>query len=187
MQKIMRPITSGAFLIILFVIACNVAINGSILPVQTSKALAAVQDNNDNVETVYLKFVSQALKESNANTSSGTSNNRSSVSSATQVPVAAKGPTISAKGYLVQQIRDHLYWVTDGSYNTMFLVTDKGVVAVDAPPTIGKNYLKAIAEVTNKPVTYVIYSHAHLDHIGAAGMFPRNATFIAQNFLACHL
>ena len=62
----------------------------------------------------------------------------------------------------------------------MFLVTDKGVVAVDAPPTIGKNYLKAIAEVTNKPVTYVIYSHAHLDHIGAAGMFPRNATFIAQ-------
>ena len=62
----------------------------------------------------------------------------------------------------------------------MFLVTNKGVVAVDAPPTIGKNYLKAIAEVTNKPVTYVIYSHAHLDHIGAAGMFPSNATFIAQ-------
>jgi glyoxylase-like metal-dependent hydrolase (beta-lactamase superfamily II) len=187
MQKIMRRITSGAFLIILFVIACNVAINGSILPVQTSKALAAVQDNNDNVETVYLKFVSQALKESNANTSSGTSNNRSSISSATQVPEAAKGPTISAKGYLVQQIRDHLYWVTDGSYNTMFLVTDKGVVAVDAPPTIGKNYLKAIAEVTNKPVTYVIYSHAHLDHIGAAGMFPRNATFIAQQETAAEL
>ena len=183
----MRRITSGAFLIILFVIACNVAINGSILPVQTSKALAAVQDNNDNVETVYLKFVSQALKESNANTSSGTSNNRSSISSATQVPEAAKGPTISAKGYLVQQIRDHLYWVTDGSYNTMFLVTDKGVVAVDAPPTIGKNYLKAIAEVTNKPVTYVIYSHAHLDHIGAAGMFPRNATFIAQQETAAEL
>jgi len=187
MQKIMRRITSGAFLIILFVIACNVAINGSILPVQTSKALAAVQDNNDNVETVYLKFVSQALKESNANTSSGTSNNRSSISSATQVPEAAKGPTISAKGYSVQQIRDHLYWVTDGSYNTMFLVTDKGVVAVDAPPTIGKNYLKAIAEVTNKPVTYVIYSHAHLDHIGAAGMFPRNATFIAQQETAAEL
>ena len=185
----MRRITSGAFLIILLVSACNAAINGSILQVQTSKALAVVPDNNDNVETVYLKFVSQALKESNANTSSasGTSNNRSSVISATQVPEAAKGPTIPAKGYLVQQIRDHLYWVTDGSYNTMFLVTDKGVVAVDAPPTIGKNYLKAIAEVTNKPVTYVIYSHAHLDHIGAAGMFPRNATFIAQQETAAEL
>ena len=150
----------------------------------------AVQENNDNVETVYLKFVSQALKDPNANTSSngsGTSNNRSSAISATQVPEAAKGPTIPAKGYLVQQIRDYLYWVTDGSYNTMFLVTDKGVIAVDAPPTIGKNYLKAIAEVTNKPVTYVIYSHAHLDHIGAAGMFPRNATFIAQQETAAEL
>ena len=62
----------------------------------------------------------------------------------------------------------------------MFMVTDKGVVAVDAPPTIGNNYLKAIAEVTNKPVTYVIYSHAHLDHIGSAGIFPKNATYIAQ-------
>jgi glyoxylase-like metal-dependent hydrolase (beta-lactamase superfamily II) len=93
----------------------------------------------------------------------------------------AKGPAINpAKGYLVQEIRDHLYWVTDGSYNTMFLVTDKGVIVVDAPPTIGKNYLKAISEVTNKPINYVIYSHAHLDHIGAANMFPKNATFIAQ-------
>ena len=46
----------------------------------------------------------------------------------------------------------------------MFLVTDEGVVAIDAPPSIGQNYLKAIAEVTDKPITYVIYSHAHLDH-----------------------
>jgi glyoxylase-like metal-dependent hydrolase (beta-lactamase superfamily II) len=186
-QKIIRRITSGAFLTILLVSAGNAAINGSVLPIQTSKALTAVQDNNYNEEKVYLKFVSQALTESNANTSSGNSNNKSSAGSTTQLPETAKGPTIPAKGYLVQQIRDHLYWVTDGSYNTMFLVTDKGVVAVDAPPTIGKNYLKAIAEVTNKPVTYVIYSHAHLDHIGAAGMFPSNATFIAQQETAAEL
>ncbi|HKG31960.1 MAG TPA: MBL fold metallo-hydrolase [Nitrososphaeraceae archaeon] len=69
----------------------------------------------------------------------------------------------------------------------MFLVTDKGVVAVDAPPSIGKNYLKAIAEVTDKPVTYVIYSHAHIDHIGAAEIFPKNATFIAQQETAAEL
>jgi glyoxylase-like metal-dependent hydrolase (beta-lactamase superfamily II) len=67
-----------------------------------------------------------------------------------------------------------LYWVTDGSYNTMFLVTNKGVVAVDAPPSIGNNYLKAIAKVTDKPVTYVIYSHAHTDHIGAASHIALN-------------
>jgi glyoxylase-like metal-dependent hydrolase (beta-lactamase superfamily II) len=68
----------------------------------------------------------------------------------------------AAKGYLAEEIRDDLYWVTDGAYNTMFLVTDNDVIAVDAPPTIGENYLKAIAEVTDKPVTYVIYSHAHM-------------------------
>jgi hypothetical protein len=42
---------------------------------------------------------------------------------------------------LVEEIRDGLFWVTDGAYNTMFLVTNEGVVAVDAPPSIGKNYL----------------------------------------------
>ena len=97
-----------------------------------------------------------------------------------QLPEAAKGPVIPSKGYLVEEIRDGLFWITDGAYNTMFLVTDEGVVAVDAPPTIGKNYLKAISEVTDKPITHVIYSHAHIDHIGAAGMFPKNAVIIAQ-------
>ena len=160
---------SGTILVILFV--SSTIINSSILPmsIQTPKALAA--GDKEDEETAYLKFVSQKIKESD---------NSSKNSTAVQIPNAAKGPAIPAKGYLVQEIRDHLYWVTDGSYNAMFLVTDKGVVAVDAPPSIGKNYLKAIAEVTDKPVTYVIYSHAHIDHIGAAGIFPKNTTFIAQ-------
>jgi hypothetical protein len=111
------------------------------------------QQQEENEETVYLKFVSQAVKQSNSSSS------KNSTTNTVQIPEAAKGPPIPAKGYLVQEIRDHLYWVTDGSYNTMFLVTDKGVVAVDAPPSIGKNYLKTIAEVTDKPVRYVIYSH----------------------------
>ena len=92
-----------------------------------------------------------------------------------QIPETAKGPAIPSKGYLVEEIRDGIFWITDGAYNTMFLVTDEGVIAVDAPPTIGKNYLKAISEVTDKPITHVIYSHAHIDHIGAAGIFPKNA------------
>jgi glyoxylase-like metal-dependent hydrolase (beta-lactamase superfamily II) len=41
--------------------------------------------------------------------------------------------------------------------------------------------------VTNKPIAYVIYSHAHLDHIGAAGIFPKNATYIAQQETAGEL
>jgi len=142
------------------------------LPIHNPNALASVEDE----ETAYLKFVSSTIKESNSNNVT-----------TQQIPEAAKGPAIPPKGYLVQEIRDHLYWVTDGSYNTIFLVTEKGVVAVDAPPSIGKNYLKAIAEVTNKPIDYVIYSHAHLDHIGAAGIFPKNATYIAQQETAGEL
>ncbi len=104
-----------------------------------------------------------------------------------QIPEAAKGPAIPSKGYLVEEIQDGLFWVTDGIFNTIFLVTDEGVVAVDAPPSIGKNYLKAVSEVTDKPITHVIYSHDHIDHIGAAGMFPKNAVIIAQEETAAEL
>ena len=110
-----------------------------------------------------------------------TSSNASSIAnSKIDLPKEAIGPSIPSKGYIVQEIGNNLYAVSDGAYNTMFLVTEKGVVAVDAPPSLGEKYLRAIADVTDKPVNYVIYSHAHLDHIGAAGLLPRNATIIAQ-------
>jgi glyoxylase-like metal-dependent hydrolase (beta-lactamase superfamily II) len=63
----------------------------------------------------------------------------------------------------------------------MFLVSDDGVIAVDAPPSLDENYIKAIREVTDKPIKYVIYSHSHIDHIGAAGnIYPDNVTIVAQ-------
>src|SRR6476619_2358156 len=123
-------------------------------------------------EEGYINFIV-----SKVNISNGNNNNTNEV----QLPETAKDPAIPPKAYLVEEIRDHLYWVTDGSYNTMFLVTDKGVVAIDAPPSLGQKYLRAIAEVTDKPVNYMIYSHAHIDHIGAAGLFPKNVTIIAQD------
>jgi glyoxylase-like metal-dependent hydrolase (beta-lactamase superfamily II) len=166
--------TIGTLLVILFVSSFS-TINNSILPV---RAVAAEVENYEDEETAYIKFASQAVKQFD---------NSSTVNATIQLPEAAKGPPIPAKGYLVQQIGGGLYWLTDGAYQTMFMVTDKGVVAVDAPATIGNNYLKAIAEVTTKPVTYVIYSHAHIDHIGAAGIFPKNATFIAQQETAAEL
>ena len=101
------------------------------------------------------------------------------------VPDTAKGPQIDfSKGYLVEEIRNGLYWVTDGAYNTMFLTTGQGVIVVDAPPSIGENYLKAINEVTDEPITHVIYSHAHNDHIGSANIFPEDATYISHQEIA---
>jgi glyoxylase-like metal-dependent hydrolase (beta-lactamase superfamily II) len=95
-------------------------------------------------------------------------------------PSVGGGPAILPKGYLVQEIRDRLYWVSDGTYNAMFLVTSDGVMAIDAPPTLGPNYLKAIAEVTSQPISYLIYSHEHADHIGAAYLFPKGVRIVAQ-------
>jgi len=92
----------------------------------------------------------------------------------------ASALTIPAKGYLVQELRDRLYWLSDGAYNTMFLVSTDGVIAIDPLPTLGANYLKAIAEVTDTPVTHIVYSHEHTDHIGAASLFPKSATIVAQ-------
>ncbi len=165
-------------ILIIGVIILPLIINIPILvPVINMNPIALASMEND--ETAYLKFVATAIKESNGN--------NSNTSTVTAVPDEAKGPAIPTKGYLVQDLGNGLYSVSDGSYNTMFLVTDKGVVAVDAPPSLGQKYLSAIAEVTDKPINYVIYSHAHIDHIGAAGLFPKNVTIIAQEETAREL
>lgn len=97
------------------------------------------------------------------------------------VPANAFGVKIDqAKGYFVEEINDGVYWVTEGAYQMMFVVTGRGVVVVDAPPSIGENILKAIAEVTDEPITHVIYSHSHADHIAAASMYPPDAVYIAH-------
>lgn len=100
------------------------------------------------------------------------------------VPATAKGPSIPSKGYLVQLIGAGLYYLTDGVYQMMFLTIGQGVIAVDAPPTIGHNILRAIGEVTSEPVTHVNYSHVHADHIGAAVLYPHDAVRIAHTEMA---
>jgi glyoxylase-like metal-dependent hydrolase (beta-lactamase superfamily II) len=96
------------------------------------------------------------------------------------VPPPARGPAIPKSGYLAQEIGERTYWVTDGLYQMIFLVTAEGVVAVDAPPTIGNNILRAIATVTKSPVTHAIYSHHHADHTGAMVLY-KGARFYAQS------
>jgi len=91
------------------------------------------------------------------------------------------------KGYFVTEIMNGLYWLSDGTYQVMFLTTGEGVIVVDAPPSLGEKYLNAVAEVTDEPITHVIYSHIHKDHIGAANQFPDDATIIAHEVTAKHL
>ena len=107
----------------------------------------------------------------------------SSIMEYTEVP-----PTIDAeKGYFVTEIADGLYWLSDGLYQMMFLTTGEGVIVVDAPPSMGENILSAIDEVTEEPITHVIYSHIHQDHIGAAYIYPEEALIISHIDTATHL
>ena len=85
------------------------------------------------------------------------------------------------KGYFVDEIADGLYWVIGDRYQAMFLTTGEGVIVVDAPQPLGEKYLQAIQEVTNEPITHMIYSHSHQDHTGAAGqIFPTDIEYIAH-------
>jgi glyoxylase-like metal-dependent hydrolase (beta-lactamase superfamily II) len=99
------------------------------------------------------------------------------------VPPPAKGPAIPKSGYLVEEIAERTYWLTDGLYQMIFLVTAEGVVAVDAPPTIGNNIPRAIASVTKAQVTHAIHSHHHADHTGAMVLYT-GARFYAQSEVA---
>ena len=101
------------------------------------------------------------------------------------VPQSALGPALNEQGYYVGRVERNLYWITDGTYQSAFLTTSDGVVVLDAPPTIGNNIQRAIDEiaaangVSNK-VNYLVYSHHHADHVGAASLFDKNVTRIGH-------
>jgi glyoxylase-like metal-dependent hydrolase (beta-lactamase superfamily II) len=61
-----------------------------------------------------------------------------------------------------------VYFVTDGFYNAMFAVADASVVYFDCPLSLGNKTIAAVTEITDKPVTHFVYSHAHKDHVEAA-------------------
>src|SRR3954453_10879916 len=96
------------------------------------------------------------------------------------IPQNSIGPTVPPCGYLVQEITDGVHWVTDGGYQCAFVVCDDGVIAIDAPPALGGLGTRAIRDVTSKPITHVVYTHFHGDHIGTVNQFPDDAVRIAQ-------
>ena len=97
------------------------------------------------------------------------------------VPESAKGPAIDpSKGYRLQEVGKGLYMITDNAYQSMFMTYEKGVVVIDAPPSYAAHIHRAIAEVTDKPITHIIYSHSHIDHIGGAGGLGGKPVIIAH-------
>jgi len=74
-------------------------------------------------------------------------------------------------GYAVKNMGGGMYIISDNMWQSAFFVTTDGVIVFDAPESFGKGIPTAIAKVTDKPIKYLVYSHAHKDHIGGSTAF----------------
>ncbi len=78
--------------------------------------------------------------------------------------------------YTIQRLTKRVYWVEVAGYESSVLIGDQGVMVIDAP-CCGRvpAYLAAIRELTELPVTTLVYSHYHLDHVAGANEYLADA------------
>src|SRR6476660_1961867 len=101
------------------------------------------------------------------------------------VSVAAGGlqqpPANAPKVIEVDKVKDNLFVLKGGGGNTAVFVTSNGVVVVDAKnPGWGQPILDKIKELTNKPVTTLINTHTHGDHVSGNVEFPATVDVVVQ-------
>ena len=66
----------------------------------------------------------------------------------------------------VDKIKDNLYVLKGGGGNTALFITGNGAVVVDTKlPGWGQPLLEKIKTLTNKPITTIINTHTHGDHV----------------------
>jgi len=81
----------------------------------------------------------------------------------------------------VEKLKDNLFVLKGGGGNTAVFITAAGVVVVDAKnPGWGQPILDKIKELTNKPVTTLINTHTHGDHVSGNVEFPATVDIIVQ-------
>ncbi len=73
--------------------------------------------------------------------------------------------------YVLQRLSERAWWVPSSNYGTVFYVGDDGVLVLDAPEGVYDNIIQAVASVTDKAITAVVYPHYHADHIGDIGHY----------------
>jgi cyclase len=81
----------------------------------------------------------------------------------------------------VDKIKDNLYVLKGGGGNTAVFITAKGVVVVDTKnPGWGQPILDKIKTLTDKPVTTIINTHTHGDHVSGNVEFPPTVDVITH-------
>jgi len=98
------------------------------------------------------------------------------------VAVKAQPPAANAPKVIeVDKVKDNLFVLKGGGGNTAVFVTATGVVVVDAKnPGWGQPILDKIKTLTPKPVTTLINTHTHGDHVSGNVEFPATIDFVSQ-------
>ncbi|MFM2601013.1 MBL fold metallo-hydrolase [Vibrio fortis] len=88
--------------------------------------------------------------------------------------------SVHANESYVKKLGDNVYAVSMFNYTSLVVVGDKGVLVTDTANSYRAKVLKAeVAKLTDKPVTKIVLSHEHFDHVGGTEVFP-DAEIIAQ-------
>jgi glyoxylase-like metal-dependent hydrolase (beta-lactamase superfamily II) len=86
-----------------------------------------------------------------------------------QAPAGTQAPRVVE----VEKLKDNFYVLRGGGGNSGVFITANGVVVVDTKnPGWGQPLLDKIKELTEKPVTTIINTHTHGDHVSGNVEFP---------------
>jgi glyoxylase-like metal-dependent hydrolase (beta-lactamase superfamily II) len=97
--------------------------------------------------------------------------------SAYQAPPSPPAPKVVE----VEKIKDNLFMLKGGGGNTAVFVGTTGVVVVDTKlPGWGQPILDKVKELTPKPVTTIINTHTHGDHVSGNVEFPATVDIVTQ-------
>jgi cyclase len=92
-------------------------------------------------------------------------------------PAAQGGPNVAQ----IEKVKDNLYVITGGGGNTAAFITANGVVLVDTKlANWGQAILDKVKTVTDKPVTHIINTHTHGDHVGSNEFFPASVEIVVH-------
>ena len=90
-------------------------------------------------------------------------------------------PAPSVDNITVEKVKDNLFVMRGGGGNTAVFVTANGVTLVDTKnPGWGQPLLDKVKTVTDKPVTTVINTHTHYDHVSGNVALPATVEIIAH-------
>ena len=95
---------------------------------------------------------------------------------------AARGQGQQQQTAEIEKVRDNLFVITGGGGNTAAFVTEKGVVLVDTKlANWGERIMEKVKSVTDKPVTTIINTHTHGDHVGSNEYFEPSVEIVAHD------